>query len=65
MCSRRLPDRAAVPIDAVYPLEQVQDAYRHVQRRHTRGKIVLSLVPKAERVATARALRRKGAPSAH
>jgi NADPH:quinone reductase-like Zn-dependent oxidoreductase len=42
-----------VPISAVLPLEQVQDAYRQVQRRHTRGKIVLSLVPEEERPAEA------------
>jgi NADPH:quinone reductase-like Zn-dependent oxidoreductase len=30
-----------VPIAHVYPLEQVQDAYRELERRHTRGKIVL------------------------
>lgn len=39
----------AVPISQVYPLEQVQEAYRQVQQRHTRGKIVLSLVPPDER----------------
>ncbi|MCL7425455.1 NADP-dependent oxidoreductase [Streptomyces sp. YS415] len=49
-----------VPISAVHPLEEVQEAYRQVQRRHTRGKIVLSLVPDAERAATA-ALIRTGA----
>ena len=42
-----------VPISAVLPLEQVQDAYRQVQQRHTRGKIVLSLVPEEERSAEA------------
>ncbi|WP_327113942.1 NADP-dependent oxidoreductase [Nocardia sp. NBC_01730] len=30
-----------VPIAAVYPLEKVQDAYRELEQRHTRGKIVL------------------------
>jgi NADPH:quinone reductase-like Zn-dependent oxidoreductase len=30
-----------VPIAAVYPLEQVQDAYRELEQGHTRGKIVL------------------------
>lgn len=30
-----------VPIAHTYPLEQVQDAYRELERRHTRGKIVL------------------------
>jgi len=30
-----------VPIARVYPLEEVREAYRQVERRHTRGKIVL------------------------
>jgi NADPH:quinone reductase-like Zn-dependent oxidoreductase len=30
-----------VPIARAYPLDQVQDAYRELERRHTRGKIVL------------------------
>jgi NADPH:quinone reductase-like Zn-dependent oxidoreductase len=30
-----------VPIAHVHPLEQVQDAYRELEARHTRGKIVL------------------------
>ena len=30
-----------VVIAKVYPLEQVQDAYRELEQRHTRGKIVL------------------------
>jgi NADPH:quinone reductase-like Zn-dependent oxidoreductase len=30
-----------VPIAAVYPLDQVQDAYRELEAGHTRGKIVL------------------------
>jgi NADPH:quinone reductase len=30
-----------VPIAATYPLEQVQAAYEEVEKRHTRGKIVL------------------------
>jgi NADPH:quinone reductase-like Zn-dependent oxidoreductase len=42
-----------VTVSEVYPLEQVQEAYRQVQRRHTRGKIVLSLVPPDERPAPA------------
>jgi NADPH-dependent curcumin reductase CurA len=42
-----------VTVSEVYPLEQVQEAYRRVQRRHTRGKIVLSLVPPDERPAPA------------
>jgi NADPH:quinone reductase-like Zn-dependent oxidoreductase len=32
-----------VPIARVYPLEQVQDAYRELEQGHTRGKIVLTL----------------------
>ena len=30
-----------VPIAHVYPLAQVRDAYAELERRHTRGKIVL------------------------
>jgi NADPH:quinone reductase-like Zn-dependent oxidoreductase len=30
-----------IPIARVYPLAQVRDAYRELERRHTRGKIVL------------------------
>lgn len=30
-----------VPISAVYPLDQVRDAYRALEQRHTLGKIVL------------------------
>jgi NADPH:quinone reductase-like Zn-dependent oxidoreductase len=33
--------RVEVPIAATYPLEQVRDAYREIQRRRTHGKIVL------------------------
>jgi NADPH:quinone reductase-like Zn-dependent oxidoreductase len=33
--------RLEIPIAAVYLLEQVQDAYRELEKRHTRGKIVL------------------------
>ncbi|MFD0312828.1 NADP-dependent oxidoreductase [Streptomyces flavalbus] len=55
--------RLTVPISAVYPLEQVQDAYRQVQQRHTRGKIVLSLVPEEDRAALAARLRADAAPS--
>jgi len=33
--------RLEVPIASVYPLDRVQDAYRELERRHTRGKIVL------------------------
>ena len=31
-----------IPIDRSYPLEQVQDAYRELEQRHTLGKIVLN-----------------------
>ena len=30
-----------VPVARVYPLSEVRDAYRELERRHTRGKIVL------------------------
>ena len=30
-----------VPVAATYPLEKVHDAFRELERRHTRGKIVL------------------------
>jgi NADPH:quinone reductase len=33
--------RITVPIAATYSLDQVQDAYEQVERRHTRGKVVL------------------------
>ena len=33
--------RLVVPVAKVYPLSQVQDAYRELERRHTHGKIVL------------------------
>jgi NADPH:quinone reductase-like Zn-dependent oxidoreductase len=33
--------RLEVPIAATYPLADVRDAYRELERRHTRGKIVL------------------------
>jgi NADPH:quinone reductase-like Zn-dependent oxidoreductase len=33
--------RLEVPIARVYPLEDVQDAFRELERNHTRGKIVL------------------------
>jgi NADPH:quinone reductase-like Zn-dependent oxidoreductase len=33
--------RLDVPIAATYPLAQVRDAYRELEERHTRGKIVL------------------------
>ncbi len=34
-------ERLEVPIARTYPLEQVRDAYRELERRHTHGKIVL------------------------
>jgi NADPH:quinone reductase-like Zn-dependent oxidoreductase len=30
-----------VPIAATYPLDRVKDAYDELEKRHTRGKIVL------------------------
>lgn len=57
-----------VPINTVYPLEQVGDAYRQVQTRHTRGKIVLSLVAEEDRAGMARRLRAEaptGTPPPH
>jgi NADPH:quinone reductase-like Zn-dependent oxidoreductase len=30
-----------VPIHAVYPLDEVREAYDELAKRHTRGKIVL------------------------
>ena len=30
-----------IPIASVYPLAGVREAYRELERRHTRGKIVL------------------------
>ncbi|MGK5550128.1 NADP-dependent oxidoreductase [Actinomadura kijaniata] len=45
-----------VPISRVYPLERVGEAYVELARRHTRGKIVLSLVPEADRERERRAL---------
>jgi NADPH:quinone reductase-like Zn-dependent oxidoreductase len=32
-----------VPIAAVYPLDQVRDAYRALEERHSHGKVVLSM----------------------
>ena len=34
--------RLEIPIAKVYPLAQVRDAYRELEQRHTRGKIVLA-----------------------
>jgi len=33
--------RIEVPIAASYPLTEVREAYRELERRHTHGKIVL------------------------
>jgi NADPH:quinone reductase len=30
-----------VPVARTYPLDQVHDAYAELEKRHTRGKIVL------------------------
>jgi NADPH:quinone reductase-like Zn-dependent oxidoreductase len=35
--------RITMPIAAIYPLDAVRDAYDELARRHTRGKIVLSM----------------------
>jgi NADPH:quinone reductase-like Zn-dependent oxidoreductase len=32
-----------VPIAAVFPLDDVRDAYRSLEQRHTRGKLILSM----------------------
>ena len=37
--------RLNVPIQSVYPLERVRDAYDELAERHTRGKIVLRVAP--------------------
>ncbi|HEV7686879.1 MAG TPA: zinc-binding dehydrogenase, partial [Acidimicrobiia bacterium] len=37
--------KLTIPIQAVYPLEQVRDAYDELAARHTRGKIVLRVAP--------------------
>ena len=34
--------RLEVPIARVYPLAEVRDAFRELERRHTLGKIVLA-----------------------
>jgi NADPH:quinone reductase-like Zn-dependent oxidoreductase len=33
-----------LPIDTVYPLERVREAYQHLAKGHLRGKVVLALV---------------------
>lgn len=33
--------RLTVPVAATYPLDRVRDAYAELEKRHTRGKIVL------------------------
>jgi len=37
------PWSGVLPIDRVFPLEEVVDAYRHLMRGHARGKVVLGL----------------------
>jgi NADPH:quinone reductase-like Zn-dependent oxidoreductase len=32
-----------VPIARVFPLEEVRNAYRELEERHTRGKLILSM----------------------
>jgi len=34
-----------IPIEKVYPMEQVQDAYRDAATRHGRGKRILAISP--------------------
>jgi NADPH:quinone reductase-like Zn-dependent oxidoreductase len=41
VAARIADGRLDLPIAAAYPLEQVGDAYRELEKRHTRGKIVL------------------------
>jgi NADPH:quinone reductase-like Zn-dependent oxidoreductase len=41
VAARIADGRVEIPIAATYPLEQVGDAYRQLEQRHTRGKIVL------------------------
>jgi NADPH:quinone reductase-like Zn-dependent oxidoreductase len=43
MASELAWGRIVMPVAAVYPLEAVKDAYTELARRHTRGKIVLSM----------------------
>lgn len=38
-----------IPIAARYPLEEVREAFRVLERRHTRGKIVLRPLPRSDR----------------
>lgn len=38
-----------LPIDSVYPLERVREAYEHLMAGHVRGKVVLSLVQPGSR----------------
>ncbi|MEV6032936.1 zinc-binding dehydrogenase [Nonomuraea sp. NPDC052116] len=40
-----MADLIRTPIAATYPLDQVQDAFRELEKRHTRGKIVLKPGP--------------------
>jgi NADPH:quinone reductase-like Zn-dependent oxidoreductase len=32
-----------VPVARVFPLEEVRNAYRELEERHTRGKLILSM----------------------
>ncbi len=41
LAGRLASGRLEIPIAKVYPLAEVRDAYRELERRHTRGKIVL------------------------
>jgi NADPH:quinone reductase-like Zn-dependent oxidoreductase len=33
-----------LPLDSVYPIERVREAYEHLAQRHVLGKVVLTLV---------------------
>ncbi|MET0976351.1 MAG: NADP-dependent oxidoreductase [Leifsonia sp.] len=37
-----IADGLVFPIDSVYPVEQVREAYRHLEAGHLRGKVVLT-----------------------
>jgi NADPH:quinone reductase-like Zn-dependent oxidoreductase len=41
--------KIVVPVAAIYPLKEVQNAYRELEAGHAHGKIVLSMVPVAYR----------------
>jgi NADPH:quinone reductase-like Zn-dependent oxidoreductase len=41
LADRIVAGELELPIAAVYPLDQVKDAFREIEQRHTHGKIVL------------------------